>query len=66
MEGVGSSEWVLAVGLFGFAGGVTNWLAVKMLLTTVADGANPPEKVSTKVPSSSSKRTTLSRALLVT
>ncbi len=29
------SEWVLAVGLFGFAGGVTNWLAVKMLFDKV-------------------------------
>ena len=35
MEGVVGSEWVLAVGLFGFAGGVTNWLAVKMLFDRV-------------------------------
>lgn len=27
--------WALAVGLFGFAGGVTNWLAVKMLFDRV-------------------------------
>ena len=33
--GVGGSEWVLAVGLFGFAGGATNWLAVKMLFDRV-------------------------------
>jgi len=26
-----ASKYVLAVGLFGFAGGITNWLAVKML-----------------------------------
>ena len=35
MEGVAGSGWVLAVGLFGFAGGVTNWLAVKMLFDRV-------------------------------
>ena len=29
------SPWLLAVGLFGFAGGVTNWLAVKMLFDRV-------------------------------
>ena len=29
------SPWVLAAGLFGFAGGVTNWLAVKMLFDRV-------------------------------
>lgn len=34
-EGVAGSEWVLAVGLFGFAGGATNWLAVKMLFDRV-------------------------------
>ena len=28
-------EWVLAAGLFGLAGGVTNWLAVKMLFDRV-------------------------------
>jgi uncharacterized membrane protein YheB (UPF0754 family) len=28
-------SWVLAAGLFGFAGGVTNWLAVKMLFDRV-------------------------------
>ena len=33
--GVGPLEWVLAAGLFGFAGGVTNWLAVKMLFDRV-------------------------------
>ena len=27
--------WVLAAGLFGFAGGITNWLAVKMLFDRV-------------------------------
>ena len=32
---VTGSEWVLAVGLFGFAGGATNWLAVKMLFDRV-------------------------------
>ena len=35
VEGVTGSGWVLAVGLFGFAGGVTNWLAVKMLFDRV-------------------------------
>ena len=35
MEGVVGGGWVLAVGLFGFAGGVTNWLAVKMLFDRV-------------------------------
>ena len=35
VEGVDGSEWVLAVGLFGFAGGTTNWLAVKMLFDRV-------------------------------
>lgn len=35
MKGIAGSEWVLAVGLFGFAGGVTNWLAVKMLFDKV-------------------------------
>ena len=29
------SSWVLAAGLFGFAGGITNWLAVKMLFDRV-------------------------------
>ncbi len=29
------SEWLLAAGLFGFAGGLTNWLAVKMLFDRV-------------------------------
>ena len=28
-------SWVLAAGLFGFAGGITNWLAVKMLFDRV-------------------------------
>ncbi|NKB68513.1 MAG: hypothetical protein GKR89_15740 [Candidatus Latescibacteria bacterium] len=31
----GWGGWVLAAGLFGFAGGVTNWLAVKMLFDRV-------------------------------
>ena len=35
VEEVAGSEWVLAVGLFGFAGGATNWLAVKMLFDRV-------------------------------
>ena len=35
IEGVSGSGWALAVGLFGFAGGVTNWLAVKMLFDKV-------------------------------
>jgi uncharacterized membrane protein YheB (UPF0754 family) len=30
-----AASWVLAAGLFGFAGGVTNWLAVKMLFDRV-------------------------------
>ena len=34
-RGINGSEWVLAVGLFGFAGGATNWLAVKMLFDRV-------------------------------
>lgn len=29
------APWVLAAGLFGFAGGITNWLAVKMLFDRV-------------------------------
>ena len=29
------NDWILAAGLFGFAGGVTNWLAVKMLFDKV-------------------------------
>ena len=29
------AEWILAVGLFGFAGGITNWLAVKMLFDRI-------------------------------
>ena len=29
------AEWVLAAGLFGLAGGITNWLAVKMLFDKV-------------------------------
>ncbi len=35
VAGINGSEWVLAVGLFGFAGGATNWLAVKMLFDRV-------------------------------
>ena len=27
--------WLLAAGLFGFAGGLTNWLAVKMLFDRI-------------------------------
>ena len=30
-----AAPWLLAVGLFGFAGGITNWLAVKMLFDRV-------------------------------
>lgn len=30
-----AAVWLLAVGLFGFAGGITNWLAVKMLFDRV-------------------------------
>ncbi len=30
-----AAPWVLAAGLFGFAGGITNWLAVKMLFDRV-------------------------------
>jgi hypothetical protein len=29
------SDWLVAAGLFGFAGGVTNWLAVKMLFDRI-------------------------------
>ena len=29
------ADWLLAAGLFGFAGGFTNWLAVKMLFDRV-------------------------------
>ena len=29
------AEWLVAAGLFGFAGGVTNWLAVKMLFDRI-------------------------------
>ena len=29
------AEWILAAGLFGFAGGITNWLAVKMLFDRI-------------------------------
>ena len=29
------SDWLLAAGLFGFAGGITNWLAIKMLFDRV-------------------------------
>jgi len=34
-EVLAAGPWLLAVGLFGFAGGVTNWLAVKMLFDRV-------------------------------
>ena len=34
-RGHAAAPWVLAAGLFGFAGGVTNWLAVKMLFDRV-------------------------------
>ena len=34
-QGWGWAPWVLAAGLFGFAGGITNWLAVKMLFDRV-------------------------------
>lgn len=30
-----AGDWVLAFGLFGFAGGVTNWLAIKMLFDRI-------------------------------
>ena len=30
-----AAPWLLAIGLFGFAGGITNWLAVKMLFDRV-------------------------------
>jgi len=30
-----ASRWILAFGVFGFAGGITNWLAVKMLFDRV-------------------------------
>ena len=29
------AKWTLAAGLFGFAGGITNWLAIKMLFDSV-------------------------------
>ena len=31
-------DYIVAFGLFGFAGGLTNWLAVKMLFDTVKIG----------------------------
>ena len=31
------ARWVLAAGLFGFAGGITNWLAIKMLFDRVCN-----------------------------
>jgi uncharacterized membrane protein YheB (UPF0754 family) len=31
----GLGPWIMAVGVFGFAGGITNWLAVKMLFDRV-------------------------------
>ncbi len=34
-RGGGAASWVLAMGLFGFAGGITNWLAVQMLFDRV-------------------------------
>ena len=34
-KGLVAGPWILAVGLFGFAGGITNWLAVKMLFDRV-------------------------------
>ena len=30
-----AGPWLLAAGVFGFAGGITNWLAVKMLFDRV-------------------------------
>ena len=30
-----STNYVLSVGLFGFAGGITNWLAIKMLFDRI-------------------------------
>jgi len=31
----GAAKWLLAAGLFGFAGGITNWLAIQMLFDSV-------------------------------
>ena len=35
--GQAMARWVLAAGLFGFAGGITNWLAIKMLFDRVCN-----------------------------
>jgi len=32
-----AARWILAAGLFGFAGGITNWVAIKMLFDRVCD-----------------------------
>lgn len=34
-ESMAYGRYILAFGLFGFAGGVTNWLAVKMLFDEI-------------------------------
>lgn len=36
-SGQAFARWVLAAGLFGFAGGITNWLAIKMLFDRVCN-----------------------------
>ena len=36
-SGQAMARWVLAAGLFGFAGGITNWLAIKMLFDRVCN-----------------------------
>jgi len=35
--GQAMARWVLAAGLFGFAGGITNWVAIKMLFDRVCN-----------------------------
>jgi len=32
-----ASKWILAAGLFGFAGGITNWLAIQMLFDPICN-----------------------------
>jgi len=32
-----AARWILAAGLFGFAGGITNWIAIKMLFDRVCN-----------------------------
>ena len=50
------ARWVLAAGLFGFAGGITNWIAIKMLFDRVCNlpGANGTVKVAHPLPHSGS------------